>query len=127
MKPSGPYTSAATSRCSVRISRPYRAVCVTSAGSGDLFRKGERGFVGTAEDGADSLGQFARGEQAVGLDHLAFAMHPFGFDRVEPGALDGQGAGHDAHARARVADLPVVSFDPAAHLVAGMPGGIVPH
>ena len=63
------------------------------------------GFVGTLEDSADARGEFAGREQAVGFDHLALAMHPLGFDRVQPRALDGQGAGHDPHAAARLADL----------------------
>ena len=62
----------------------------------------------------------------VGFDDAAFAVDPGGFDGVEPGALDRQVAGDDPDAVAALLDLAVVVADPVAHLVADVPGGVVP-
>jgi hypothetical protein len=59
------------------------------------------GFVGTAEHGADALGQFARRQQAIGLDHLALAMHPLGF--MVPNLLHGLSVDRHKWSRCRVA------------------------
>src|SRR3954453_630411 len=99
---------------------------LASAGSGDLFHEGEMRLIGARERRADAFGQFAGGEQAGGLDHLALAVDPLGLGGIEPGALDGQGAGHDPDAAAAVPPLSVVLADPAADVLAQMPGGVVP-
>ena len=46
--------------------------------------------VRTLDCRADPLGQLVGTEQTRGLYHLALAVNPFGFDRVEPRALLGQ-------------------------------------
>ena len=48
--------------------------------------------MGAVEDSADALDEIGGREQAVGLEDLALAMEPFGLDRVQPRALDGQRA-----------------------------------
>ena len=47
-------------------------------------------FVRTAVIGTNALSQLFGREQPVGFDDGAFAMHPFGFDGIEPGTLFGQ-------------------------------------
>ena len=84
------------------------------------------GFVGTAVGIADTVSELVDGEQAVGFDDAAFAMDPGGLDGVEPGALDRQVAGDDPDANAALLDQSVVVPDPVAHLVADVPGGVVP-
>src|SRR5262249_40401021 len=86
----------------------------------------EMGFMGTAIDRTYTVRQFRSGEQAVRLRDLALAMHPLGFNRVEPRTLAGQEAGDQAHALAGLLDLPIVLAQPGAHDLAIMPGGIVP-
>ena len=53
-------------------------------------------------------------------------MHPFGFNRVEPGTLRRQQERQNAHAFAGLLDLLVVLADPGAHGLTLMPGGIIP-
>ena len=84
------------------------------------------GFMGAAE-GAQTRSAVLGAEQAVGLDDAALAVDPLGLDRVEPGALDRQVAGDDAHAAARrCLTCAVVVADPGAHRLADVPGGVVP-
>jgi hypothetical protein len=74
----------------------------------------------------DALGQLARRQQTSRFDHSPFAMHPFGFDRIEPGTLFGQHQRQNAHALTRLLDLLVVRSDPGAHHLAHMPGRMIP-
>src|SRR5215210_130488 len=80
----------------------------------------------TTEDPADPICELIGTEQPLGLCDLAFAMNPLGLYRIEPGALGGQKAWHYPHSAAAVFDLAVVGGDPASHLSAFMPAGVVP-
>src|SRR5512144_87872 len=83
-------------------------------------------FIRTVIVGTDTLSQLLGREQAVGLHHGALAMHPLGFNGIEPGALRGQKQRQNAHAFARGFHLLVVFPNPGAHDLAGMPRGIIP-
>ena len=61
-------------------------------------------LIGSTIVSADTLSQLFGGKQAIGLDHVALAVDPFGFNRVEPGALCRQQKGQDMHACARQLD-----------------------
>src|SRR5215216_808385 len=82
----------------------------------------------TSEDPADPICEFISTEQPLGLCDLAFAMNPLGLYRIEPRALGRQQARHYPHPTfaTTVFELAVVSGDPASHLSAFVPGGIVP-
>ncbi len=47
-------------------------------------------FIRTVIVGPDPLSQLLRRKQTIGFDYGALAMHPLGFNGVEPGALGGQ-------------------------------------
>src|SRR5215211_223152 len=83
-------------------------------------------LMGAAVGIGDAIGELVDGEQAVGFEDAAFAVHPGRFDGVEPGALDGQVAGDDPDAVAALLDLAVVVTGPVADLLADVPGGVVP-
>lgn len=83
-------------------------------------------FMRTSEMGTDTVSQFLCSEQADRLDHVAFAMPPVGFNRVEPGTLGGQRTDDEAHALALLAHLSVVRLDPVAYFFADVPGAIIP-
>jgi hypothetical protein len=74
----------------------------------------------------NALDQLLGREQAVGFNHGALAMHPLGFNGIEPRALCGQKQGQNAHAFTRGFDLLVVFTNPGAHDLTAMPGGIIP-
>ena len=59
-----------------------------------------------------SLHQFRRCQQAVRLDYRALAMHPVGFQRIEPRALGRQATGHNPYALPLVLDLLIMLADP---------------
>src|SRR5690242_19637143 len=82
--------------------------------------------MGAAKVSTDPVGDLVGAEQPGRLDDGALAMHPLGFDRIEPRTLDGQKAGQDAHALALLLDLAVVGADPGPHALAHVPGGVVP-
>src|SRR5579884_1993005 len=83
-------------------------------------------FIRTSIIGTDALGQRFRGEQTVRLNDGTLAVHPFGFDGVEPGALFGQKQWQNTHATAFRFRLLVVLTYPRAYQLTCMPGGIVP-
>src|SRR5215203_222190 len=82
----------------------------------------------TAEGPTNPISELISAVQPLGLYHLAFAMNPLGFYRVEPRALGGQQTRHYPHSGFASAgfDTAVVGGDPVAHLVALMLGGVVP-
>src|SRR5215207_452704 len=82
--------------------------------------------VRTLECRADPLGQLVGTEQTRWLDHLAFAVNPFGLDRVEPRALLGQQTSDDPHSTTTLFDFSVVRTDPTPDLTAYVPAGVVP-
>ncbi|GCE51465.1 hypothetical protein EI42_05911 [Thermosporothrix hazakensis] len=72
-------------------------------------------FIGATEVSTDTACQLMDREQTSRLNDGTLAMHPFGFDGVEPRALFGQKQGQDAHAFARLLDLLVLFSDPGSH------------
>ena len=84
------------------------------------------GFIGATKIGTNPLSQLAGRKHPITFDHLAFAMYPFGFNRVEPGTLRRHQAGPDAHPFSRLLDLPIVRPYPAPHSLALVPGGVIP-
>src|SRR6516162_3209443 len=76
--------------------------------------------------GTNTLLQLLGREQAVGLHHSALAMHPLGFDGIEPGTLLGQKQRENAHPFARQLDVLVVVTNPAPYRLAVMPGSVIP-
>src|ERR1041385_8252412 len=83
-------------------------------------------FMGTPEIGTHSISHLLGAQQPCWFDNRAFAMHPFGFNRVEPGTLDRQITGEDADALLVPFHLVVVAAYPGPHGLAHMPGGVVP-
>src|SRR6266700_2132126 len=83
-------------------------------------------FIRTAKVGTDPLRQLASGQHPVVLDYVALGMHPFGFDRIEPGTLRGQQERQNPHALACLFDLLIVLANPAANGLTLMPGGVIP-
>jgi hypothetical protein len=94
-----------------------------SAGSSDLLFKGLALL--TTVVGAHSGLDFGGRQFALRLHDGLLAVHPFGLDRIQPGALGGQVAGHDPHAAVPLR-LPVMGLDPGPHPLAGVPTGVVP-
>src|ERR671936_95069 len=78
-----------------------------SAGSGRFLWSDQVGFVDTAVDSADAVGQLSRRQQASGLDHLALAMQPLRLNRIEPRTLAGQEAHKQPDAVTGLLGLPV--------------------
>ena len=56
-----------------------------TAQSRDLFGNNQMSFIGTAKVSTDALGQLVSRKQAIGLDHIALGVDPFGLNWVEPG------------------------------------------
>src|SRR5215472_16404497 len=82
--------------------------------------------MGATEVSTDAVSDLVGAEQPGGLENGPLAMHPLGFDRVEPWTRDGQVARHDAHALPLLFDLAIVGADPGPHPFADLPGGVVP-
>src|SRR6185436_20238067 len=95
-----------------------------SACSGDLLceRLEERASIVLAQ----ALLQLSAAELAFRLDHGALAVDPFGLDRVQPRTFARQAADQQATAAARGLDAAVVLLEPGTHLLADVPGGVVP-
>jgi hypothetical protein len=55
-----------------------------------MVGNGEMGMVRTVEGGAHALDEFRSWQDSGGLDHSPFAVHPLGFDGVQPRALTGK-------------------------------------
>src|SRR5438270_4666001 len=83
-------------------------------------------FIGTSKVGTDPFSKLLSCQQSIVLNHVAFAMHPFGLNGVEPRALCGQQEGQDAHSLACLFHLLIVLPDPGAHQEAFVPGSIIP-
>src|SRR5918995_692051 len=80
----------------------------------------------TAKRGTDAVAQLGRRQEPCRSHHPPLAVRPLGLDRIEPRALARQLAAHDAHALPGLLDGAVVLTDPGPHLLADMPGGVVP-
>ena len=70
--------------------------------------------------GTDALTNLSRREQGSGFNNRTLAMHPFGFNGIEPGTLDGQQTQDDPHTFAAQFDEPIVIPNPGAHSFAHM-------
>src|SRR5512132_2676596 len=84
-------------------------------------------FVSTVEDRANPVSELVSTEQPLGLDYLAFAMNPLRLDGIEPRTLGGQQRWHYPDPSAAGFDTAVVGADPAPHLSAFVPRGVVPN
>ncbi len=91
-----------------------------------LFGKGYMRFVGTLVIDTNAFRQMSGGKNPSRFDHGPFAMDPFRFNRIEPGALFGQETRQNAYSFAFLFDLLIVFTKPSADEFAGMPGGIIP-
>ena len=80
----------------------------------------------TSKVGIDPAFQFGGSEQSISFDHILFAMHPFGLDRIEPRTLGWQQASKNADALATLLDLLVVGMKPGTDQLTAVPGGVVP-
>ncbi len=78
----------------------------------------------------DPLDEFLSRQQAIGLADRTFSMNPVGLNPVEPGTFRGQPTRDNLDAGCalarRLQSEAVVLADPAPHLSAHMPGGIIP-
>ena len=81
----------------------------------------------TAKGSTNAARQLISREHSIRFNHPPFAMRPNGFNRVEPGALDWQATGQDTHPVTFAFHLAIMFPDPAAHLFAYVPGGIIPY
>ena len=84
-------------------------------------------FVRTLKISTDPLCKLLGRKPAVGFDDLAFAMHPFGFDRVEPGAFGRQQEGQNVYPCAFSFDAAVVLANPGTLSQAFVPGSVIPN
>src|ERR1700692_167839 len=83
-------------------------------------------FIGTSKVSTDPLSQLFSGQQAISLNDVAFAVDPFGLNRVEPRTLRWQQERQDTHACPGLLDLLVVLANPGANSLTLVPGGIIP-
>src|SRR5712692_242315 len=74
----------------------------------------------------DSLNQLCSGELAWWFDHRPLAMHPMGFDAIEPRAFRRQLTHEDSYP-VSFSCLSIVPPYPIPHRLREMPTGIVPH
>src|ERR687891_2154574 len=103
----------------------YTQRSLSSAKSGDLFCKGERLKMRTAQMATDPFLGFLSGQLALRLHDGPFAVNPAGFNRIQPGAFDRQQAGDDTDPTFPLGS-DVVFPEPTLDLLADVPGGIVP-
>ncbi|GHO68317.1 hypothetical protein KSC_072090 [Ktedonobacter sp. SOSP1-52] len=66
-------------------------------------------------------------KHAIALDHVALAMDPLWFNRIEPRALSWQLKRQNPNALMGLLDGEVVISDPSPHHLADMPRGVVPN
>jgi hypothetical protein len=83
-------------------------------------------LIRTSIVGTDPFGELLSGKESVGFNDRPFPVHPFGFNRVEPGALFGQQKGQDPNPLARLFPVLIVLPDPRANHFADMPGCMIP-
>lgn len=74
----------------------------------------------------NAFGQQLRREQPIGFHNSLLRVYPLGLDWVEPRTFRRQKKGQNAHPFALLLDLLVMLSDPGPHLLAVMPGGIIP-
>src|SRR5437588_4410023 len=83
-------------------------------------------FIGTAKVRTNTFSQLLCRKQPIGFDDSSLGMHPFGFDRIEPGTLRWEPKGQDTDPFASLFDLVIMFSDPGVHDFADMPGSVVP-
>jgi len=74
----------------------------------------------------NALSQLLGGQQRVGFHKSFLCMDPPGLDGVEPRTFGRQKKGQNAHPCVLFLHLLIVLSDPGLHLLAVMPGGIIP-
>src|SRR5947209_16760778 len=84
------------------------------------------GLVRASEVSTDAFSQKLRRKQPIVLNHVALSVNPLWLDGIEPRALGGQKERQNAHPFAVLSHLLVVLTNPGAHLLAHMPGGMIP-
>ena len=84
------------------------------------------GLVRASEVSTDAFSQKLRRKQPIVLNHVALSVNPLWLDGIEPRALGGQKERQNAHPFVLLLDLLVLLSDPGPHLLAVMPGGIIP-
>ncbi len=84
-------------------------------------------FIRSSIISTHTLGQLFGSKQAIRFDDMAFAVHPFGLNGVEPGALRWQEKWQDMDTFPRLLDLLVVLANPGANGLTLMPGGVIPN
>src|SRR5262245_62501038 len=82
--------------------------------------------MGAVKVSTDTVSHLLGAEQPCGLDKGALARRPLGRDGSEPGALDRQGAGQDAHALPLLLAPSIVRTDPGPHPLTDRPRGVIP-
>src|SRR5215213_8023013 len=80
----------------------------------------------TAEDLAYPIGELISAQQTLGLYHFSLAVDPFWLYGVQPRALLWQKATDDPDPTPALFDPAVVLAEPAPHLAAYVPTGVVP-
>src|SRR5512133_369199 len=75
----------------------------------------------------NALFHLPRGKRPIWFSDPALAMHPFGLNRIQPRAFNGQGANKDAYSLSGFPHLAIVCLDPLTHRPADMPTGVVPN
>src|SRR5712692_11281229 len=83
-------------------------------------------LIGTSKVRTDPFSKLLSRKHAIVLSHIAFAMHPFGLNRIEPRTLGGQQERQNTNAFTRLLDLLIVLANPGTNGLALMPGGIIP-
>ena len=81
----------------------------------------------TCKGGAYAFREFVSWQGAIRLNDPSLSVHPFRFDRVQPGALHRQKANQDTDTSVAAFDLAVMLPDPIAYHLTGMPRGIIPY
>lgn len=76
---------------------------------------------------AEPLFGFVSRERALFFKGVFLAMHPFGFDVVEPGTFRGQRTHQKAASLSGGFDAAVMRLDPLTHFSAGVPARVVPY
>jgi hypothetical protein len=83
-------------------------------------------LISTSKVGTDPFSQLLGSEQAIVLNDVAFAIHPFRLNPIELGTLKRQQERQDAHAFAALLDLLIVLTNPGANRLTLVPGGVIP-
>src|SRR4030065_2260900 len=83
-------------------------------------------FMNAIESITDPVGQLLDSESAVGLHHAPLAVHPLGFNGVQPRAFDREAADQHADSFACALHLLIMRANPGTNGLADVPRGVVP-